>query len=83
MSGKRTMRERRFQATLKRPDTPGCWTYVDVPFDVEQIFGHKGRESQRDSQRLPIPRLRDAERRWFTLPGGQQNSSGEDQHHDR
>jgi len=36
------MRQRKFKAKLKRPDTPGSWTYVDVPCDVEQVFGHKG-----------------------------------------
>ena len=32
---------RRFKATLERSDTPGSWTYVTIPFDVEKIFGHK------------------------------------------
>ena len=34
--------ERSFKATLKRPATPGSWTFLDIPFDVEQVFGHKG-----------------------------------------
>ena len=36
------MPERRFKATLERPDTPGSWTYLDIPFDVEKVFGRKG-----------------------------------------
>jgi hypothetical protein len=28
-----------FQATLVRPDQPGAWTYLVVPFDVRQVFG--------------------------------------------
>lgn len=37
------MLERRFKATLERPDTRGSWTYLDIPFDVERAFGRKGR----------------------------------------
>jgi hypothetical protein len=36
------MSEQRFEATLERPDTPGSWTYLDIPFDVEEVFGRKG-----------------------------------------
>jgi hypothetical protein len=36
------MPERRFKATLVRPDTPGSWTYLDIPFDVKEAFGQKG-----------------------------------------
>lgn len=32
-----------FQAKLYRPDAPGTWTYVEIPFSVEEKFGTKGR----------------------------------------
>jgi len=32
-----------FIAILKKPEGIGTWTYLDVPFDVEKIFGKKSR----------------------------------------
>jgi hypothetical protein len=32
-----------FHADLYRPDAPGTWTYVTVPFDVEATYGTKSR----------------------------------------
>jgi hypothetical protein len=31
-----------FQAILIRPDSPGSWTYLNVPFSIEAAFGSKG-----------------------------------------
>lgn len=28
-----------FEAALVRPDQPGAWTYLVIPFDVRQVFG--------------------------------------------
>ncbi|MBB6669816.1 YdeI/OmpD-associated family protein [Cohnella nanjingensis] len=33
---------REFEGKLVRPPGVGTWTYVDVPFDVEEAFGAKG-----------------------------------------
>lgn len=33
---------RMFEAVLIRPAGVGTWTYVDVPFDVQEAFGSKG-----------------------------------------
>ncbi|RCW44364.1 YdeI/OmpD-associated family protein [Paenibacillus prosopidis] len=32
-----------FEALLIKPDAVGAWTYITVPFDVEQHFGSKSR----------------------------------------
>jgi hypothetical protein len=32
-----------FEAILVRPEATGSWTYVNVPLDVEEIFGTKSR----------------------------------------
>lgn len=32
-----------FEAKLVRPDASGSWTYLNVPFDAEQIFETKSR----------------------------------------
>ena len=31
-----------FHATLIRPEQPGAWTYLNIPFSVEDAFGSKG-----------------------------------------
>jgi hypothetical protein len=31
-----------FQGVLKRPETVGKWTYVEIPLDLSAIFGKKG-----------------------------------------
>lgn len=35
------MSQQRFEAVLIRPDEPGAWTYLEIPFDVEAVFGRK------------------------------------------
>ena len=35
------MSQQNFEAVLIRPDEPGSWTYLEIPFDVEQVFGGK------------------------------------------
>jgi hypothetical protein len=37
------MKTQVFTAILTRPEGIGTWTYVDVPFDVEKLFGKKSR----------------------------------------
>lgn len=37
------MNAQRFEAKLVRPDAVGSWTYLIVPFDVEQVYGTKAR----------------------------------------
>ena len=37
------MTTHKFQATLERPDMKGTWTYITVPFSVEDAFGSKAR----------------------------------------
>lgn len=32
-----------FETRLIRPDMAGTWTYLEVPFDVEHVFGTKAR----------------------------------------
>lgn len=32
-----------FEALLIKPDAVGAWTYITIPFDVEQNFGSKSR----------------------------------------
>lgn len=34
---------RTFKAELHRPEGKGTWTYVTVPFNVETVFGTRGR----------------------------------------
>lgn len=31
-----------FEAVLEKPDQPGSWTYLVIPFGVEEAFGSKG-----------------------------------------
>ena len=31
-----------FEAVLERPDATGAWTFLQVPFDVQQAFGGLG-----------------------------------------
>jgi hypothetical protein len=35
------MLQQKFEAVLIRPDEPGSWTYLVIPFDVEVVFGNK------------------------------------------
>lgn len=35
------MSQQNFEAVLVRPDEPGSWTYLVIPFDVEAVFGSK------------------------------------------
>jgi len=32
----------RFEAVLQRPEGVGTWTFLDIPFNVEEAFGSKG-----------------------------------------
>lgn len=32
-----------FTAVLIRPEGVGTWAYLDIPFDVEKVFGEKSR----------------------------------------
>ncbi len=34
-----------FKAVLIHPDDPGAWTFLNVPFNVQETFGIKGRVS--------------------------------------
>jgi hypothetical protein len=36
------MTEYTFESTLQKPDTPGSWTYLVIPLNIEEIFGSKG-----------------------------------------
>jgi hypothetical protein len=38
-----TVQKVTFETDLIRPDTPGSWTYLRVPLDVEGIYGSKSR----------------------------------------
>jgi hypothetical protein len=33
---------KKFEATLKRPEGVGTWTYLDIPFSIVDAFGAKG-----------------------------------------
>lgn len=35
------MKVHSFEAVLVKPEAVGAWTYVTVPFDVEELFGRK------------------------------------------
>jgi len=35
------MPQQNFEAILIRPDEPGSWTYLVIPFDVEKVLGSK------------------------------------------
>ncbi len=37
------MREYRFEAALERPNMPGAWTFLRIPFSVPVEFGRRGR----------------------------------------
>jgi hypothetical protein len=36
------MTEYTFESILQKPDTPGSWTYLVIPLNIEEIFGSKG-----------------------------------------
>ncbi len=36
------MPKHKFEAVLQRPEGVGTWTYLDIPFNVEEAFGSKG-----------------------------------------
>ena len=36
------MRSQKFDAALVKPDKPGTWTYLVVPFSAEELFGTRG-----------------------------------------
>ena len=37
------MSGREFEAVLERPDATGAWTFLQVPFDVQEAFGSRAR----------------------------------------
>ena len=39
----------RFKATLERPDIRGAWTFIRVPFNVEEPFGTRSRVAVKGS----------------------------------
>ena len=39
----------RFKATLERPDIRGAWTFIRVPFSVEEEFGTRSRVAVKGS----------------------------------
>ena len=41
------MSAREFEAVLERPDATGTWTFLRVPFDVQQAFGSRARVAVR------------------------------------
>lgn len=36
------MPKKEFEAMLVKPNAPGTWTYIVIPFKVKEIFGSKG-----------------------------------------
>ena len=40
---------REFRAVLERPDAAGAWTFVRVPFDVQEVFGSRARVAVKGS----------------------------------
>ena len=43
------MSAHRFEAVLERPDMRGAWTFIRVPFSVEEEFGTRARVAVRGS----------------------------------
>ena len=43
------MTTHRFEAVLERPDIRGAWTFIRVPFNVEEAFGTRARVAVRGS----------------------------------
>ena len=43
------MTTHRFKATLERPDIRGAWTFISVPFSVEEKFGARSRVAVKGS----------------------------------
>ncbi len=37
------MSAQEFEAVLERPDATGAWTFLRVPFDVQEVFGSRAR----------------------------------------
>ena len=37
------MSAQEFDAVLEKPDAVGTWTFLRIPFDVEQVFGSRAR----------------------------------------
>ncbi len=38
-----------FEAVLERPDVTGAWTFLRVPFDVQEVFGSRARVAVKGS----------------------------------